>query len=282
MIIVERAIGANAVTDAKLRLRNNQNLRARNAANTADVSLLKIDASNLLYFQLQPKFAGAAALADDLVNLQTLQDYVSGVVNLKNPVRVASTANQALGGAGAQTIDGVALADGDRIALVSQTSAIENGVYDYDFTAGNFTLTRASDFDDSPGSEVRQGSTFDVLEGTVNGAKRFLLTTFNPVVGTDSLIFVVTPSGVLVPTELEEIITLDSTDVTNQYVDLLNEVLNPSVKLFWSGLLQTKGTDYSLSLEGGVTRVTFLGDLASAGAISLANGDKVTVSYERE
>lgn len=282
MLIVERALASNSVTDAKIRLRNNQNLRARNAANTADVSLFKLDATDKLFFQLQPKFSSVAAEADDLVNLQTLQDYVSGIVNLKNPVRVASPANQALTGTGALTVDGVSLVDGDRIALVSQTDPVENGVYDYDFTAGDFTLTRSADFDDAPGSEVRQGSTFEVLEGTVNGNKRFLLATVDPEVGTDALSFVVTPSGVIVPTELEEIITLDSTDVSNQYVDLLNEVLDPSVKLFWSGLLQTKGTDYSLSVSGGVTRVTFLGDLASAGAISLANGDKITVSYERE
>lgn len=282
MLIVERALASNSVTDAKIRLRNNQNLRARNAANTADVSLFKLDATDKLFFQLQPKFASVAAEADDLVNLQTLQDYVSGIVNLKDPVRVASPANQALTGTGALTVDGVSLVDGDRIALVSQTDPVENGVYDYDFTAGDFTLTRSADFDDAPGSEVRQGSTFDVLEGTVNGNKRFLLATVDPEVGTDALSFVVAPSGVIVPTELEEIITLDSTDVSNQYVDLLNEVLDPSVKLFWSGLLQTKGTDYSLSVSGGVTRVTFLGDLASAGAISLANGDKITVSYERE
>lgn len=283
MIIVERAIGANAVTDAKIRLRNNQPLRARNFANTADVNLMKLDASNNLYFLLQPKWNAAATQPDDLVNLNTLQEYVSGVVNLKDPVRVASDANLALSGSTPLAIDGVTVVDGDRIGLVAQTNGIENGIYEFvDDGIGGYTLTRASDFDDSPSSEVRQGSTFDVIEGTNNGQKRFLLATVDPEVGTDILVFVEAPKGVVVPAQVEEQITLNSTDVTNQYVDLLNEVLHPSVQLYWSGLLQRKGTDYTLSDVGGVTRVTLAGDLASAGQISLANGDLVCISYERE
>lgn len=48
-------IGTNAfaddtINDAKIRLRNNQYLRARNAANSADVNIVKINASNLIEF----------------------------------------------------------------------------------------------------------------------------------------------------------------------------------------------------------------------------------------
>lgn len=45
------AFGANAITDAKIRLTNNSSLRARNAANSADVNILKVDTNNALVIQ---------------------------------------------------------------------------------------------------------------------------------------------------------------------------------------------------------------------------------------
>jgi hypothetical protein len=44
------AIAANALTGAKIRLANNESLRARNAANSADVDLFKLDTSNRFTF----------------------------------------------------------------------------------------------------------------------------------------------------------------------------------------------------------------------------------------
>lgn len=282
MLIVNRVLANNAVDDQKLRLRNNQNLRVRNAANTGDISVFKIDATDKLYFQLQPKFASVATQADDLVNLQTLQDYVSGVVNLKDPVRAAATGDLALTGAGPLVVDDITMVNGNRIGLVNQTDGVENGIYIYAEAAGTYTLTRSTDFDGSPAAEVGQGSTFDVIEGTTNGQKRFLLASTATVVDTDILTFVETPKGVVVPQEVEEQITLNATAITNQYFDLINEVLHPSVMLYFSGIKQKKGTDYTLSDTGGVTRVTLAGDLATAGMISLVNGDYLEVNYERE
>jgi hypothetical protein len=281
MQLETRVIQDNAVHDLKMRMRNNQPLRARNFANSADVNLFKLDASDLLYFSAQPKFAGVPALADDLVNMQMLQDYVTGVINLKDAVVVANSSNMALTGSTPLVVDGVTLAAGNRVGLVGQTSGIQNGIYVVGIVSTTWTLTRSLDFDDSPGTEVRQGSSFDVLSGTANAKKRFLLTTVNPTVGTDVLTFVEVPAGAAVPINLEEIITLSGTNITNQYVDLLDLSLEPSVKVFFSGVLQTKGTDYTLSTVSTKTRVTFAGDLATGGAIALISGDKITVCYEK-
>lgn len=46
--ISTNAFADNAINDLKIRLRNNQYLRARNAANSADVNIVKINASNLI------------------------------------------------------------------------------------------------------------------------------------------------------------------------------------------------------------------------------------------
>lgn len=48
--IGSNAFANDAVTDAKVRLRNNQFLRARNAANSSDISILKINASDVIEF----------------------------------------------------------------------------------------------------------------------------------------------------------------------------------------------------------------------------------------
>lgn len=47
------ALAANGVTDASIRLRNNQYLRARNAADSADQNLVRLNASN------QPEYIGS-------------------------------------------------------------------------------------------------------------------------------------------------------------------------------------------------------------------------------
>jgi hypothetical protein len=87
----------------------------------------------------------------------------------------------------------------------------------------------------------------------------------------------------------EEKITLSGTDITNQYVDLAKAIhgvdaANNSAAVFpVGGLPQEKAVDYSVSLtggSGGVTRIAFLGDLATGGAAALIAGDKLVISYD--
>lgn len=51
MQIQTKWIAANAVDDTKIRLRNAQPLRGRNAANSADINILSVSAGNLVQFQ---------------------------------------------------------------------------------------------------------------------------------------------------------------------------------------------------------------------------------------
>lgn len=76
-----------------------------------------------------------------------------------------------------------------------------------------------------------------------------------------------------------ESITLDGTDITNQYVDLAEEVHANTLQVVFSGVVQRQGVDYTLSLEGGVTRVTFDGDLATGGAAELVATDVLECQY---
>lgn len=73
---------------------------------------------------------------------------------------------------------------------------------------------------------------------------------------------------------------LDATDISNGYVDLARVVLANSMMVSVSGTVQYEDEDYSLSTVGGVTRVTFLGDLTPDGdGAALVVGDKVHFHY---
>lgn len=87
----------------------------------------------------------------------------------------------------------------------------------------------------------------------------------------------------------EEENVLDATDITNQYVDLAHAVWGTSasvnsVQLYVvGGPLQRKAVDYTVSLTGGaggVTRITFDGDLETGGDAALVDGDVLVISYD--
>ena len=108
-------------------------------------------------------------------------------LDVKNSVRVATTANGTLASAFAngQTVDGVSLSTGDRILLKNQSTGSENGIYTVNASGAP---TRATDFDAN--SEVTGGAFFFVEEGTVNADNGFALTNDGSItVGTTALTF---------------------------------------------------------------------------------------------
>lgn len=82
--------------------------------------------------------------------------------------------------------------------------------------------------------------------------------------------------------QASEKITLVAQDITNQYVDLAKKAYSAdSISLVvLGGLEQEQAVDYSVTLDqGGVTRISFLGDLATGGAIALIADDKLVIKY---
>lgn len=78
----------------------------------------------------------------------------------------------------------------------------------------------------------------------------------------------------------EEIITLVALDISNGYVDLAVAAINAaSISVTpVGGVMQLKGTDYTVALTGGVgsvTRITFAGDL-----LELVATEKIVIRYE--
>jgi|GEM_PF-4760415 len=121
--------------------------------------------------------------------LASLVDYVAAVttgLRRIDPVRAVSTTNVALTGIGnGAALDGVELATGDRVALVGQTNAAQNGVY---VSPASGTATRAADLNEN---EEFPGATFLVREGMVGaGTSWTCINPTPPAAGTDAIVFV--------------------------------------------------------------------------------------------
>lgn len=135
----------------------------------------------------------------DIANKQYVDNSIVSLIvaqDKKEAVRVLINTNITYTGSAPDTVDGIALAVGDRLALVGQTTAAQNGIYVVQTlgTGVNGTWIRATDADAT--AEVTQGMTFDVSQGTVFGGTTWLLVTPDPIVlNTTSLSFIQTNVG---------------------------------------------------------------------------------------
>lgn len=104
---------------------------------------------------------------------------------VKAPCRAATTANITLGGL--QTIDGVTLAENDRVLVKNQSTGSQNGIYGA--SSGNWTRTR--DFDGA--YDIVSGTRIYVTSGSVNATYEFVVSTADPItVDSTSLAFAAT------------------------------------------------------------------------------------------
>jgi len=129
----------------------------------------------------------------DAVNLQSARRLIAGVTSRKEAVRVVATSNISLASPGS-AIDGVTLSNGDRVLLAAQSTASQNGIYD--FNGAGSALTRSADADSS--EEVKPGTQVFVSEGSANlGNSTWQLTTDGPInLGTTALTWAQTGAGV--------------------------------------------------------------------------------------
>lgn len=79
----------------------------------------------------------------------------------------------------------------------------------------------------------------------------------------------------------KEIITLSAQDITNGYIDLDKLIVSQSLNMSVNRLMMYEGAteDYTLSTEGGVTRITFLNALVVPSESALEEGEKIYLSY---
>jgi hypothetical protein len=92
--VKKKFIGADQVDETKIRLTNNVNLRARNAANSADVNIAKVNASDRIEFASVPQVTADAATGNDLVRKSQFDSGISSITpatNFKETLTLSGT-----------------------------------------------------------------------------------------------------------------------------------------------------------------------------------------------
>lgn len=128
----------------------------------------------------------------DYINTVLTGTVVTNAVAYYYPVRAASIANVA-SLVGLQTVDGVALAEGDRVLLKDQTTTSQNGLWVVHAIGGPVVTGIWSRATDLPaGSDSGSGWGVQVSEGANNAETAWMILAGGsplPVVGTDALTF---------------------------------------------------------------------------------------------
>ena len=113
-------------------------------------------------------------------------DAIAAGLTPKPSVKAMSATNVTVSNPGGATFDGIAFSVNDRLLLTGQTASAENGPWV--FNGSGVALTRPVDFNLS--SEVQNGSTFFVDQGTNNSDSNWTLVSSGPyTLGTTALTF---------------------------------------------------------------------------------------------
>lgn len=199
--VKKKFIEDNAVDGAKIRLLNNQTLRARNAAGTSDIDLLKVDGTDQLIAlrQLMADAALPIPSADkEYATIEYIKNFVQGKTDAKDAVHAVADTPVPLTGAGALVVDDVNFGTTTstpkkRLLRAGEADPKDNGIFDYTYAAGNYTLTRSADFDED--AEVTNGAYTVVSGGTVYMGYQMVLVTADPIqVGVTDLNFAGMPT----------------------------------------------------------------------------------------
>ena len=77
----------------------------------------------------------------------------------------------------------------------------------------------------------------------------------------------------------KEVFTLSAADISNGYIDCAHLAAADTMLLMSGGVVHQEVESYLLSEVGGVTRITFAGDLVAPSENQLLEGDKVYIQY---
>jgi len=260
--IKNKFIQNDAVSGSKIRLGNNESLRARNVGDSADVELMKLDTSDILQFLTHPQITSSASGDNDVLTLKDLNAELEGL-KPKEACRVATTANITL--SGLQAIDGVVVSAGDRVLVKDQTLASQNGIY----VADGSGWTRSEDMDaTSPINEVNGAYTF-IQEGTDNEGKGFVQQGTVTTIGIDPINFVFFNSAA-------DLVGGDGIDITGVTVSVDHDgegltFNGDQLSIELDGASLSKSVDGLEIADGGVSEAK-LGSDVDAESLQIATG----------
>ena len=234
-------------------------------------------------------------------------DNVTAGINFHEAVHAASVSslsvvyNNGTSGVGATltadtnrafaTLDGESVAIGQRVLIKDQTDQKQNGIYTLTTVGSGSTpwvLTRATDADNNPTGELKNGDFCLVINGTVNASYGFINnSTTNPIViGTDNITYTQFNAGktVVAGTGLQEatpgtlsIDTATTVDKTTAQT-LTNKTINGSNNTITNVSL-TSGVTGTLPVANGGTGITALGTgIATALGVNIGSAGAPVVN----
>jgi len=273
--IKKKFVGDNEISQTKIRLDNNTYLKARNAANSADINIIKVNGSDEPEVGL-PLNVPTPTASTHAVTKTYVDTAVSGASakGIKEPVKWVTQSDVNLATVGL-TLDGSFLTAGDRVLVWKQTAASENGIYEA--SAGAWTRAGAAD----TSADFQDGFIVSSAVGSLLGERIFLVTAGASFVLDTSDVYIYKQSLFVQAFTY----TLSISDISNQYFKLNYPFPDTNgVSLYVSGVKMYLGTDYGISADATTItndsfRVTLLGDLATGGASELVANDVVYVEF---
>jgi hypothetical protein len=305
--IQKKFIKDQAVDESKILLLNDGALKARNAANSADVSLLKLDGTDILKLLKLPRVDSALAAPSDAKDLAT-KEYVDNEItdNVTNQLGAAN---------GIATLDGSGRIPSSQLTIeafeykgswsaATNTPSLADGVGN---TGDVYHVSAAGSQDLGSGSiafvigdkVVYNGTIWEKWDLTdavssVNGETGAVTLTAGDIgmdvnvqgqsdvqavlEELDSLIQNLEAASVQF---VQEKFVLSAGDISNGYVTLANLAIAASINAYVDRLAIHQTDDYTLSTVGGVTRITFAGSLVSPGQENLSANDVIRVKYAK-
>jgi hypothetical protein len=225
-------------------------------------------------------------------------DSVANGLDVKQSVKAASTTaltvtysngssgvGATLTNAGTQaalTLDSIALSVGDRVLIKNQASALQNGVYTVT-TVGtvstNWVLTRATDFDNSPGTEVGPGVFFFVEQGTTQADNGYVITSDAAItIGTTAVDFVqFSGAGQITAGDglTKSGNTINAVGTSNR-IDISADAIDISTSYVGQTSITTLGTIGTGTWQGSVVGATYGGTGVNNGSKTITLGGSFT------
>jgi hypothetical protein len=213
-------------------------------------------------------------------------DNVAQGLSTKQSVRALSAANITL--SGTQTIDGVALAIGDTVLCIAQTTGSQNGSY----TVASGAWVRTPDFDDV--NDQTRSPYWFVGEGTTYAGSGWVMTTYPYTIGTTALSFtqftgageIIAGNGLSKSGNTLSINTAVTVDIstpqtlTNKSIAAtqLTGTLQAGQFPALTGDVTTSGGSLATSIANGVVTLAKLATLGANSLIGNASGSPATPS----
>ncbi len=296
--IQKKFIKDDAVDESKILLLNGGALKARNAADSANVELLELDGSDVLKLLKRPRMdAGVAAVSDDadVITKGFFDDGVTDKLGAANGIATLDAQGKLSSG----QIPAIAITEVYVVADIAARNALTVDEGDVaKVTDAGAGLPKTYIYDGSVWIEIESGSDVDSVNGEVGavvlssgdigldvavrsetdvqGALEKLDTDLG---AAESAITALEGASVEF---VQEKFVLGAGDITNGYVTLANLAISASINAFVDRLAIHATDDYTLSTVGGVTRLTFAGSLITVGQEKLSAGDVVRVKYAKQ